>query len=465
MSEAACLLWESLGDQLAQARNLVRRCEIVYAADLFRRHEVADMAEQARKLLEARGPSAELAIARTWQGFMLGRREPKRALACLAEAKAIGEQIGDDAALVEILSRCSLLEVNLLGAPTERTIARLFEVSKARGFDHGIVSAYRASAQAAAWSSDLGAAERWIGEGLRFADNRQVDQYLHTHILKVYGVELDQLRGGWAAAGGNFQKLIQTGHAHWSVRMIMLRLRVCPMYIRAGRDEGKQWLEEALAVEDKLTPIEAYSLHRALVEYHWRAGDLDAARRSAHDLRSAGWGADHPWIRGDTALCAWITGERDRAPENIAEPHALLISGDWRAAASAWKRLDCPYEAGFALIFGDEDAQREALRIFEMLGAHATVEYLRSRMRSEGVKGIPTAPRASTKENPAGLTDRETEVPDLLAQGLSNAAIAGRLHRSIRTVEHHVATLAGKLGADSRQGAVVIARKRGLLAD
>jgi hypothetical protein len=71
MSEAAYPLWESLGDELAQARNLVRRCEIVYAADLFRRHEVADMAEQARKLLEARGPSAELAIARTWQGFLL----------------------------------------------------------------------------------------------------------------------------------------------------------------------------------------------------------------------------------------------------------------------------------------------------------------------------------------------------------------------------------------------------------
>jgi DNA-binding NarL/FixJ family response regulator len=86
-------------------------------------------------------------------------------------------------------------------------------------------------------------------------------------------------------------------------------------------------------------------------------------------------------------------------------------------------------------------------------------------MRSHGVKGIPTAPRASTKANPAGLTDRETEVLALLAQGLSNAAIAGRLHRSTRTVEHHVATLTGKLGADSRQSAVAIARKRGLLAD
>jgi ATP/maltotriose-dependent transcriptional regulator MalT len=246
--------------------------------------------------------------------------------------------------------------VNLLGAPTEHTIARLFEVSKARGFDHGMVSAYRAAAQAAACSNDLEGAERWVDEGLRLADNRQLDQYLHTHILKTYRVELDQLRGHWSGAERNFQKLIQTGHAHWSVRMIILRLRVCPMYIRAGRDEARQWLEEALAVESKLTPIEAYSLHRALVEYHWLAGDLDAARRSVHDLHGSGWGASHPRIRGDMALCSWITGDLDHEPENIAEPYALSIGGDWRAAAGAWKRLGCPYEAGFSLIFGDEDA-------------------------------------------------------------------------------------------------------------
>ena len=50
-----------------------------------------------------------------------------------------------------------------------------------------------------------------------------------------------------------------------------------------------------------------------------------------------------------------------------------------------------------------------------------------------------------------------------LATGLSNNGIALRLHRSVRTVENHVASLTGKLGVDGRLAAVAVARARGLL--
>jgi DNA-binding NarL/FixJ family response regulator len=41
-------------------------------------------------------------------------------------------------------------------------------------------------------------------------------------------------------------------------------------------------------------------------------------------------------------------------------------------------------------------------------------------------------------------------VAELLAQGLSNADIAARVHRSERTVAHHVSSLLGKLDVTSR---------------
>ena len=44
------------------------------------------------------------------------------------------------------------------------------------------------------------------------------------------------------------------------------------------------------------------------------------------------------------------------------------------------------------------------------------------------------------------LTDREREVLGLVAEGLSNAAIAGRLHITTRTVEAHVTQTLSKLG-------------------
>ena len=60
---------------------------------------------------------------------------------------------------------------------------------------------------------------------------------------------------------------------------------------------------------------------------------------------------------------------------------------------------------------------------------------------------------ASTRANPAGLTDRQLEVLELLAEGLTNAEIAGRLVVSVRTVDHHVAAILAKLNVGSRREA------------
>jgi len=61
------------------------------------------------------------------------------------------------------------------------------------------------------------------------------------------------------------------------------------------------------------------------------------------------------------------------------------------------------------------------------------------------------------------LTDREREVLQLLAEGLSNAAIAERLFVSVHTVRNHVANLSAKLGAHSKLEALSIAVREGLL--
>lgn len=61
------------------------------------------------------------------------------------------------------------------------------------------------------------------------------------------------------------------------------------------------------------------------------------------------------------------------------------------------------------------------------------------------------------------LTGRETQVLELLAEGLSNKAIAAKLGISDQTVKFHVASIAGKLGARNRTEAVRLAVRRGLL--
>ncbi|MGZ4437342.1 MAG: response regulator transcription factor [Nocardioides sp.] len=60
------------------------------------------------------------------------------------------------------------------------------------------------------------------------------------------------------------------------------------------------------------------------------------------------------------------------------------------------------------------------------------------------------------------LTRREQDVLGLLAQGLSNAAIAEELTVSVNTVRNHIANLSAKLGAHSKLEALSIAVQRGL---
>lgn len=60
------------------------------------------------------------------------------------------------------------------------------------------------------------------------------------------------------------------------------------------------------------------------------------------------------------------------------------------------------------------------------------------------------------------LSDREREVLDLLAAGLPNATIAGRLFLSDKTVRNYITAIFAKLGVRDRAEAMVRAREAGL---
>jgi DNA-binding NarL/FixJ family response regulator len=77
---------------------------------------------------------------------------------------------------------------------------------------------------------------------------------------------------------------------------------------------------------------------------------------------------------------------------------------------------------------------------------------------------VPRGKGQTTRDHAAGLTARQTEVLELLAEGLTNAEIADRLFISYRTVENHVSAVLMKLDVPTRSAAVEIAHDQGLLA-
>jgi pimeloyl-ACP methyl ester carboxylesterase/DNA-binding CsgD family transcriptional regulator len=71
-------------------------------------------------------------------------------------------------------------------------------------------------------------------------------------------------------------------------------------------------------------------------------------------------------------------------------------------------------------------------------------------------------PEGSRPAHFDGLTPREAEILERIAQGLDNAQIAAHLGMSEKTVRNHITRIFDKLGVENRSRAIVLARERGL---
>jgi DNA-binding NarL/FixJ family response regulator len=97
--------------------------------------------------------------------------------------------------------------------------------------------------------------------------------------------------------------------------------------------------------------------------------------------------------------------------------------------------------------------------LFDQLSAIPLASRIRAEVGNAGVRGVPRGPQKATRENPMGLTSRQTDVLQLLTEDLTNAEIADRVSISTRTVDHHVSAILMKLGATSRSEAAEKARE------
>ncbi len=189
--------------------------------------------------------------------------------------------------------------------------------------------------------------------------------------------------------------------------------------------------------------------------------------------------------RGDGARAAGARDELERIAQTLgtvalaasaalADALVLRHAGDLPAAASRFEqaaalydRGGAPYETARARLDLAETlaatgeralAQREARRAWETfrtLGAERDAARAKDQLEQLSVS---KPPRGKLQ-----LTGRQLEILRLVAQGLSNPEIAGRLRLSDHTVKRHVANLLTKLGLPTRAAAAAYAAQHGLL--
>ena len=201
----------------------------------------------------------------------------------------------------------------------------------------------------------------------------------------------------------------------------------------------------------------------AIVERAWLTGVPDPRLDDIRSLLRTAPVDGLQWGRGELAM--WLRrldGTVD--VDGVAEPYRLLLDGQFEAAADAFHRLSTPYDAAMALLdSGDMKLARRALDMLDRLGADAVAAKVRADLRAQGERVVPAPRRATTRDNPAGLTARQIEVLRLLEDGLTNAELAERLYLSVKTVDHHVSAILTKLDVTRRRDAVRRAKDVGIL--
>jgi DNA-binding CsgD family transcriptional regulator len=227
--------------------------------------------------------------------------------------------------------------------------------------------------------------------------------------------------------------------------MVLARARA-----RSGAGRHEEALAEALDLaygtreSQRVGPVGG-----AAAEIAWIVGDADAGEREAARAWEVVREVDGPWTRG--IIATWLPDtEAAEVADSLAPPFRAEALRRWEEAADLWDANGSRFAAGLARArSGTREGLTEAAVRFDELGAEAAADRARSLARLQGWSA-PRGRRATTKAHPQGLTRREAEVAELLAQGLSNAAIAERLVLSPRTVEHHVASVMAKLDVSSR---------------
>lgn len=198
--------------------------------------------------------------------------------------------------------------------------------------------------------------------------------------------------------------------------LVLLGPDVARRAVRLGDRNRLAWLLDAAGT----VPSAAPGVHRAarmLVEA-LAEGDADVAEDAGRLLLAAGWMADGMRALGDAALLA--VGDPDRA-----------------------RRL-----------------AREVSTLADGLGASSYRDRLRADLRAAGIRFRAPSPSARARTGWDALTETERRVVALVAQGLTNGAIAERLVVSRRTVESHLVRVYAKVGVTSRVELAVQAAAR-----
>ncbi len=412
-------------------------------------------ARAAIAVLETLPPGAELAIAYSTLSHLslaAGHMDDVRTWG--DKAITLAERLGDAEAASQAMNSVGIARLRSGDdAPGWATLESARDLAIEHHLDAEAALAFNNLHTMALVHRHFARAIEHAESGIAFCESKGIDVFTARMLIRRAFAYLQT--GRWDLAATDLSE-VREHHALMPMERATADFIQGLLDLRRGATGAPERLAQVISEMQRLgVRIWFTSAAAACAEIAWLRGDADAVREVVEPALAQAIACGDRWCAGE--LAAWLmraTGTKRSPRVVLAGPYDLESTGLTRDAAETWARLGCPYEQALALAGGGEAEVREALERFERLGATPAVTATRRRLRALGARGVSRGPQPRTRDNPHGLTAREREVFELLLLGLSNAAIAARLHRSERTVEHHVAAAFGKLGVNSRAGLI-----------
>ncbi len=443
-------LWQELGQREKEGRALRRLSEIAMRQN--KNTEMKHYSSEAVAVLEKLPPSKELAIAYSHRSRMhMIVYEVEETYGWGNRAMELAEQLGDIETLVHTLTNIGIVEMwHDQRYEGQKKLERSLRLSMEHGYHNHAARAFNNLVDGLIVSYDYATCLAYVNEGLEYCGKHDLDNGFIELLVGRIRASFDQ--GYWAEAEKDIhvtREFAATLENRSFVDLFQQKLK-----IRRGDPFALSDLENLRKyAHEAIFHAVAYPIAELLAESAWLRGDLIQCHAEVESFFQGACQLNIPIFIGKLGYWMWRAGAIEVPPANTAEPYATQIRGDWRKAASMWEIHGCPYEQGMALMDGDEAAQLKALEIFENLGARPIIEKLKTHMQAQGIR-VPRGPRRATRENPFGLTSREMELLGYLVKGQSNVSIAEHLSLSVRTVEHHIASILRKMDVGSRSEAV-----------
>lgn len=454
-------IWRRIGNHEREAESLARLSHLLVV--LGRDMEGEAAMRDAMALLDRVPEGPMHVMAYRFQAYLrMLQRDVEAAIAGSRKALDLAGRHGNVEDRVHILNT---LGSSMLVADDLRGVAYLEQslaLAREHAMDYQVANAYGNLGSASGEVHRFRDAAAYLDQGLAWCAAHDLDNSLLYE--KAWRALVHLFLGEWSEAAFTAEVVLRDPAAA-SIARIMALLAIGRLRARRGDPGAWEVLDEAMAQAEATHTLQRLAPMRAArAEAAWLAGEDAAAAREAGEALDLAREKRHAWFVGELLYWQWKGGRSVEMPDYAARPYALQVAGGWREAAEEWAARGCPYEQARALAEGDTAARLEALRIYGELGARPAAERVRESLRKAGVRKIPRGPRASTRAQPLGLTQREVQILGLLAEGLTNAQVGSRLHISPKTVDHHVSAVLAKLGADSRRAAVKVAEEAGVFA-